>query len=102
MIALIEHMTGKPLHQAEIHWEELDEDAAAKACRELLVGMGDAEDDDDETTLQYPSPSLSLCRSVSLTLSLSLALSFAVVAASHRLNFNGFRYIRGATGAGGR
>ena len=82
MIALIEHMTGKPLHQAEIHWEELEEDAAAKACRELLVGMGDAEDDDDETTLQYPSPSLSLCRSVSLTLSLSLSLLLSLLPAT--------------------
>ncbi|CAE7690019.1 unnamed protein product [Symbiodinium sp. CCMP2456] len=64
-------------NEAEIHWEELEEDAAAKACRELLVGMGDAEDD-DETTLQYPSlslsPSVALSHSLSLSLSLLLSL----------------------------
>lgn len=33
--------------QAEIQWDELDEDAATNACRELLVGQMDAESDGD-------------------------------------------------------
>ncbi|CAE7232876.1 unnamed protein product [Symbiodinium necroappetens] len=37
---------NEPSDEAEIHWEELEEDAAAVACRELLVGMGDGDDDD--------------------------------------------------------
>ncbi|CAE7490987.1 unnamed protein product [Symbiodinium sp. CCMP2592] len=41
-----EEKANEPSNAEEIHWEELEEDPAAKACRELLVGMGDDEEDD--------------------------------------------------------
>ncbi|CAE7894225.1 unnamed protein product [Symbiodinium necroappetens] len=49
-----EEKATEPAEEGEIQWDELEEDAATNACRQLLVGqMDDEEDEDAEEVFRF-------------------------------------------------